>query len=168
MFSRIWNVFAMKLYSLRLHFKAQSFWSGTALVLLCLGLQGCLSTTPKALPVTNTLPDAGEVLPDADTLLAPLKGGLVGRLPEKSLTKAEMQRGLAAEYQALETEFGRSPVPWADEKTGNSGTVVAGTPYRVGQQDCRPYRHVVVIKSVETTFNGAACRQANGAWLLLE
>jgi surface antigen len=130
-------------------------------------LSGCLSTgiTPQSVvavaPVKSDAPTSAQ-------LLAPLKGGLIGNALGDGLTTPEKQRGLIAEYQALETSFGQAPVIWADDKTGNSGEVVAGAPYRVGQQDCRSYTHNLTRKTIVTRAAGSACRQANGSWLLLQ
>lgn len=135
-------------------------------LLLIIGgiLTGCLSTglTPKiAEPVSNP------GIPTTAQLLEPLRGGLIGGALGKKLSPAEKQRGLIAEYQALETSFGQAPVSWSDDKTGNSGEVVAGAPYRVGQQDCRPFTHKLTTKAEVKSAAGSACRQANGSWLLL-
>lgn len=135
-------------------------------------LSGCLATgvTPQAVaPVAPGRPAA--LTPGQ--LLEPLKGGLIGTSLGEGLSNSEKQRGLVAEYQALETSFGQAPVTWADAKTGSSGEVVAGAPYRVGQQDCRSYAHKLIRKTLASTATsaktatGSACRQGNGAWLLL-
>ena len=130
-------------------------------------LTGCLSTglaPQSAAPVAPLKPST----PTSLQLLEPLKGGLIGGSVGAALTPGEKQRGLIAEYQALETSFGQAPVTWLDEKTGNTGEVVAGAPYRVGQQDCRPFNHKLTLKAVVTNAAGSACRQANGSWLLLQ
>jgi surface antigen len=127
-------------------------------------LSGCLPTglTPQSVaPVTSNTATSAQ-------LLEPLKGGLIGGDLGATLSKTEKQRGLIAEYQALETSFGQAPVSWFDEKTGNAGEVVAGAPYRVGQQDCRPFTHKLTVKKLVTNASGSACRQANGSWLLLQ
>ena len=128
-------------------------------------LSGCLSTglAPQAVA-----PVSSASAPTAIQLLEPLKGGLINGNIGESLTPLEKQRGLVAEYQALETSFGQSPLTWIDEKTGNSGEVIAGAPYRVGQQECRPYTHRLLQAGVEKIASGSACRQANGSWLLLQ
>jgi surface antigen len=138
----------------------------TVLALIMATLTGCLSTglTPQ---VAAPLKPAKLATPTSAQLLEPLKGGLIGGNIGVGLTPAEKQRGLIAEYQALETSFGQAPVVWEDEKTGNSGEVVAGAPYRVGQQDCRPFTHKLSLKSAISSATGSACRQANGSWLLL-
>lgn len=129
-------------------------------------LSGCLTTNLAPQSVAPVAPEKATA-PTSLQLLAPLKGGLIGSGLGAGLTPAEKQTGLIAEYQALETSFGQAPVIWLNDKTGNSGQVVAGAPYRVGQQDCRPFSHILTQKALVTTAAGSACRQANGSWLLL-
>ena len=126
-------------------------------------LSGCVSTglSPKIVAPVNA---AGQTTAQ---LLDPLKGGIIGGALGETLTPREKQQGIIAEYQALETSFGQAPVKWLNEKTGNFGEVIAGAPYRVGQQDCRSYNHKLIRNSVVTTASGSACRQPNGAWLRL-
>jgi surface antigen len=143
-----------------------------ALFAVCVALTGCISTggpiadAPTG-PVTKPAP-LSQTAPTPEELLEPLKGGLVSGAIGTGLSAAERQQGLVAEYQALENAFGRTPVTWVGAKPGHGGTVIAGTPYRVGQQDCRPYTHDVQANGANATGRGAACRQANGSWLRLE
>lgn len=138
-----------------------------SIVVLAVTLSGCLSTGIAPQSVVAVAP-AKTIVPTSTQLLEPLNGGLIGGSFGDGLTPVEKQRGLVAEYQALETSFGQAPVSWLDEKTKNSGEVVAGAPYRVGQQDCRPYSHKLNRKTGSAMAVGSACRQANGAWLRLE
>ncbi len=137
----------------------------TVMVTPLLALSGCLST---GLAPQTVLPISPSVALTAVQLLEPLKGGLIGGKLGERLTSSERQRGLVAEYQALETSFGQAPVSWIDAKTGNAGEVVAGAPYRVGQQDCRSFTHNLIQTNIAQSASGSACRQANGSWLLLQ
>jgi surface antigen len=130
-------------------------------------LSGCVSTGLPPKTIAPASPAAAPPLTAAQ-LLEPLSGGLIGGNLGAALTPAEKQRGLVAEYQALETSFGQAPVVWVDDKTGSGGEVIAGTPYRVGQQDCRPFSHKLTRKTIVSTAAGSACRQTNGSWLLLK
>jgi surface antigen len=94
--------------------------------------------------------------------IAALGGGVIGRTAGLSISKADRQRALEAEYRALEVARGGQPVVW--EGSGISGTVVAAAPYQVGSQNCRQYSHTVTIKGQESVARGAACRNANGTW----
>ena len=141
--------------------------SFAVLVAIAVSLTGCLSTGLAPQSVAPVVPVKSST-PTSAQLLEPLKGGLIGTAFGDGLTQPEKQRGLITEYQALETSFGQAPVVWIDEKTGNSGEVVAGAPYRVGQQDCRPYTHNLTIKASVSKAVGSACRQSNGSWLRLQ
>jgi surface antigen len=133
---------------------------------LATALSGCLSTGLAPQVVAPVAPLKQGTVTSAQ-LLEPLNGGLISSLGN-SLSPAEKQRGLVAEYQALETSFGQAPVIWIGEKSGSTGEVVAGAPYRVGQQDCRPFTHKLTVKKSVSSTSGSACRQANGSWLLLQ
>jgi surface antigen len=125
-------------------------------------LSGCVSTIVNAPATTpGSSPTPGQ-------LLEPLRSGLIGGAIGKTLKDADRKKGLVAEYQALENSFGRTPVTWSGAQAGVEGIVTAGTPFRVGQQDCRPYTHEVIIEGKSASATGAACRQANGAWLRLD
>ncbi|MCU0832138.1 MAG: hypothetical protein MUC58_11615 [Rhizobiaceae bacterium] len=135
------------------------------LVGAALFVSGCV-TTGAGLG-GGTAPDVSALAAPA-ALLAPLKGGLVAGPAGEGLTDAEKLRAVAAEYRALETAFGAPPTQWSDDRSGNSGEVTAAVPYRVGRQDCRSYTHQLTIKGARRSASGAACRQPDGAWLLLD
>lgn len=107
--------------------------------------------------------NAGAVTPETSaSFIAALGGGVIGRTAGLSISKADRQRALEAEYRALEVARGGQPVAW--EGSGISGTVVAAAPYQVGSQNCRQYSHTVTIKGQDSVARGAACRNPNGTW----
>ncbi len=113
----------------------------------------------------TTSRDAGKTAGTPETsasYIAALGDGVIGRTAGLSISKADRQRALEAEYRALEAARGGQPVVW--EGSGISGTVVAAAPYQVGSQNCRQYSHTVTIKGQESVARGAACRNANGTW----
>jgi surface antigen len=133
------------------------------LVTVVFALQGCagLGTGVKpSAPGSAAGPTPAE-------LLAPLKGGLFAEDQTITLNERERTRAVAAEYTALEAGFGQPAIAWTDEAGGSSGSVVAGAPYRVGSQDCRPYTHTISKAGAQRAASGSACRQPNGAWLRL-
>ncbi|KAA0698116.1 hypothetical protein DTW90_14575 [Neorhizobium sp. P12A] len=93
-----------------------------------------------------------------------LDGGIVGRTGVK-LSDSDQQRALEAEYRALEAAPGGQPVVWSGR--GVSGQVVAAAPYQVGSQNCRQYTHTVTVSGNQTQARGAACRNDDGTWSLL-
>ena len=131
------------------------------LLLASATLAGCNSTSASretsGLAASNTRPAAGSEL-----YITALDGGLVARNPAASLSGADRQRALEAEYRALEAAPGGQPVAW--EGSGVNGAVVAAAPYQVGSQNCRQYSHTLTIDGRESMTRGAACRNANGTW----
>src|ERR1700754_2165279 len=93
-----------------------------------------------------------------------LDGGIIGRTGVK-LGDSDQQRALEAEYRALEAAPGGQPV--ACNGRGVSGQVVAAAPYQVGSQNCRQYTHTVTVNGTQTQARGAACRNDDGTWSLL-
>ncbi|CAN7187441.1 hypothetical protein LJR098_000419 [Rhizobium sp. LjRoot98] len=94
--------------------------------------------------------------------IAALGGGVIGHQAGLSISKADRQRALEAEYRALEASRGGQPVVW--QGSGISGSVVAAAPYQVGSQNCRQYSHTVTVKGQDSVARGAACRNADGTW----
>ena len=108
---------------------------------------------------TSTLPGG------ATDVLAGLRGGLISGEIGQGLSKAARQRVLVAEFNALESGLSAPPVTWSDAASGLSGEVSAGTPYRVGSQDCRPYVLTVMRAGSPSRSVGAACRDDAGLWV---
>lgn len=120
-------------------------------------LSGCGTTSGNGakagtLATTNT----------SASYIAALGGGVIGREESLSISKADRQRALEAEYRALEAARGGQPVVW--QGSGVSGSVVAAAPYQVGSQNCRQYSHTVTVKGQDSVARGAACRNADGTW----
>ncbi len=97
-------------------------------------------------------------------ILSALNGGILPQGAARGLSKPDKLRALEAEYQALEkTPLGQK-VAWAGQAGGAAGEVSAGTPYQVGQQNCRQYTHKAMINGAPVTGQGAACRNQDGSW----
>lgn len=130
-------------------------------------LSGCAQTSgvrplsfgPVASPEKNSTRPAG-----SDAILEALNGGILPQEAASTLSRAERLRAMEAEYQALEKTPGGQSVAWASPVGGASGEVKAGTPYQVGQQNCRQYTHSAQINGATVTGRGAACRNADGSW----
>ncbi len=133
---------------------------GVMLAFACLGLGACTTTSSL---VGATAPGPAT----ADSLVAALNGGLIGSTLGGQIGARDRQRGLEAEYRALEYTPGGTPVSWKSDDGRVTGSVVAAQPYRVGSQDCRQYTHTVVTAGGEREARGTACRNRNGSWTLL-
>ncbi|WP_275789859.1 hypothetical protein [Pararhizobium gei] len=126
------------------------------LVVSALLLSGC--GTSRAGAKTGAMPATNS----SASYIAALGGGVIGTTPGLSIGKADRQRALEAEYRALEAAQSGQPVVWKGADV--EGSVVAAAPYQVGSQNCRQYRHTVIVKGQESIARGAACRNANGTW----
>ncbi|NJR13066.1 MAG: hypothetical protein HC779_00480 [Phyllobacteriaceae bacterium] len=142
----------------------------TRIIIMCLALAaltGCVTSGVE--PVPSVQPALVAVAPTPADLLAPLKGGLVAGALGEGLTERAKTLAIAAEYRALETGLGQPPIVWRDERSGTAGEVKAGTPYRVGQQDCRNYTHSVTVgANLRHRLGLSPGRQPQGAWLRLD
>jgi surface antigen len=98
----------------------------------------------------------------SSSYIAALGGGIVGKETGLSISKADRQRALEAEYRALEAAPGGQPVTW--EGSGVAGSVVATAPFQVGSQNCRQYSHTITQKGQENAARGVACRNTDGTW----
>lgn len=93
-----------------------------------------------------------------------LAGGLIGGPAGAGLDLRDRRRALEAEYRALEYMPAGQTVAWGRAGAGRRGEVVAGSPYRVGSQDCRQYTHTVNVDGRTQSARGAACRNPDGSW----
>lgn len=132
---------------------------------VALTLSACSSTgttgTGSALQAfSSTSGDAGRPL--AATIVDAMAGGLIGGDLGRGLDNRNRREALEAEYRALEYTQAGQPVAWGDGR--RRGQVIAGSPYRVGSQDCRQYTHTVENGSDSRSARGTACRNADGSW----
>lgn len=127
--------------------------AGFVLIGCALLLGGC-ATTGK----TGTAQAAA----GSASYIAALGGGIVGKETGLTISKADRQRALEAEYRALEAAPGGQPVTW--QGSGVTGSVVATAPYQVGSQNCRQYSHTITVKGQDNVARGVACRNADGTW----
>lgn len=115
----------------------------------------------SAVQAYSPAPNAAQQ-PVSTSIVEAMAGGLIGGTLGARLDQRERRRGLEAEYRALEYTPAGQSVAWSGSRT--SGEVVAGSPYRVGTQNCRQYTHSVNSDGQVQTARGAACRNADGSW----
>lgn len=130
----------------------------TALLAGCVGTSGGLAPSP--LPATTTADNTVPPAPPPGTIVAGVIGGTVGL----SLTTADRNRALSAEYQALEFGLAGTPVLWQGSTTSIYGEVVPGPFYSVNEYECRDYTHTLYFNGVREAGRGSACRTAGGPW----
>lgn len=132
-------------------------------VIACLSavLAGCTGTG-NVRPLSFAPVSAPKVA-GSDSILAALNGGILPQDAAGGLTGPDRLRALEAEYQALEKAPLGQVVAWKGI-SGDAGEVSAGTPYQVGQQNCRQYTHAATIRGAAVKGQGAACRNGDGSW----
>lgn len=100
----------------------------------------------------------------SEAILAALNGGVLPRETVSSLSSSDKLRALEAEYKALESAPGGLPIEWKSPDGRSAGQVVAATPYQVGRQNCRQYKHQATVDGRPVSGQGAACRNPDGSW----
>lgn len=131
---------------------------------LLLIVSGCSTTAPSGGREGLSLFSGHKAAPSQKYLDA-LDGGLVGRTGVK-LGDNDTTRALEAEYRALESAPAGQAVLWSGRRA--NGKVVAAAPYQVGSQNCRQYNHVITMGDKTAEARGAACRDEDGTWTLLD
>lgn len=96
-----------------------------------------------------------------------IEGGLLGLDIGRSLSDADRQAALQAEYQALEYGRAGEPIAWRSQDSGVRGEVVVGPSYEVNRLDCREYTHTVYIDGRARVTRGTACRRPEGTWRMI-
>ena len=124
-----------------------------------LSCTGTGTVRPLAFAPVSTPKVAG-----SESILAALNGGILPEDAAKGLTGPDRLRALEAEYQALEKAPLGQVIAWKSLSGGTAGEVSAGTPYQVGQQNCRQYTHTATIRGTQVKGQGAACRNEDGSW----
>jgi len=129
---------------------------------LSMAVAGCTGTgavRPLSFAPVSTPKAAG-----SESILASLNGGILPQDAAMGLSGPDRLRALEAEYQALEKAPLGQVIAWKSQSGGTAGEVSAGTPYQVGQQNCRQYTHTATIKGTPVKGQGAACRNDDGSW----
>lgn len=142
-------------------------WKIAAAIAASLTLSACSTTgpgtgDPAAQAFSGAARPAGPRVGAA--IVEAMAGGLVGGAIGADLDSRDRRRALEAEYRALEYTPAGQGVAWGKPGSSRHGEVVAGSPYRVGSQDCRQYTHTIHVERRARTARGTACRNADGSW----
>ncbi len=136
-----------------------------AAVILAAALAGCsTSGVVGQAPPAHSFAQAQPQRAMSAAIVDAMGGGLVGGRLGAALDTSERRRALEAEYRALEYTPAGQTVSWGRKGASTQGAVVAGSPYRVGSQNCRQYTHTVQAAGRSQTARGIACRNADGSW----
>ena len=132
-------------------------WQLIAVVLM---ISGCSATGGDGSPI---IPQRSSSQPVAQP--PALNGGLIQRAGI-SLSSFDQTKALQAEQYALTAAPAGEAVNWQGEQA--RGNVSAASPYQVGDQNCRQYTQRIFANGAEFVGRGAACREADGSWSLLD
>lgn len=138
-----------------------------AAAIAALALSACSTTgADRGGSATQAFADAAGTRPHGGAaIVEAMAGGLVAGPVGAGLDTRDRRRALEAEYRALEHTPAGQKVAWGRAgDRGGHGEVVAGSPYRVGSQNCRQYAHTVSVGGRAQTARGAACRNPDGSW----
>lgn len=136
-----------------------------AAVALAVALSGCSTTDVAGQgPSAQAFAQSRSERPVSASIVDAMAGGLIGGTLGANLDTGERRRALEAEYRALEYTPAGQAVAWGRSGAARSGEVVAGSPYRVGSQNCRQYTHTVQTGGRSQVARGTACRNADGSW----
>jgi len=144
------------------------------LVVMALSLAACARTTGFSTTQTAFPPPTMSTLPDFETpqptqpapiQQARLDPGNYSYLDTGALNQlSTAQRSAANDAQFYALQFGRPGAPRSWSAAGATGQVSVGPYVRVNNLDCREFSHRVTVGGQTYTKSGTACREADGAW----
>lgn len=130
-----------------------------------MALAGCSTSGGGSTSALGAFASAGSNdRPVATSIVDAMAGGLVGASFGDEFDRQEMRLALEAEYRALEHTPAGQTVEWGRASDRKRGEVMAGSPYRVGSQNCRQYTHRVFLSGQSSEARGTACRNEDGSW----
>jgi len=103
----------------------------------------------------------------AGTVIGAAIGGFLGNRIGAALDDEDKRLAYAAQMQALETGPSGAPVAWRNPDSGRYGNVVPGPAYQASGANCRSYSHTIYIDGNPQTQRGAACRNPDGTWTVI-
>ncbi len=101
----------------------------------------------------------------AAVAIGALGGAFLGGQIGKSMDDVDRMKANTAQQHALERQPDGMASAWSNPNTGHSGRVTPTRTYQTAYgENCREYRHEVVIDGQRETAKGTACRQSDGTW----
>lgn len=123
-------------------------------------MSGCAGNGTQPNVLNSFVPQNGS----SANVIDALNGGIIDPAVSASLSPADRNKALEAEYRALEVAPSGQIIAWKGNGDRVSGEVYAAQPYEVGSQNCRQYIHKVDVNGETKTTRGTACRGDNGNW----
>lgn len=97
-----------------------------------------------------------------------VSGMIVGYSTGRSLMPGDRMAYNAAVSTAMTVNQELATADWDNPSSGNGGVIRAGKSFAgVNGQSCRTYRATVAFTDDIVSGDGAACRDANGHWVLV-
>jgi surface antigen len=115
--------------------------------------------------VGNVLAGSGNRV--AGTVIGAAVGGFLGNRIGAALDDEDKRRAYAAQMQALETGPSGAPVAWRNPDSGRYGSVVPGPAYQANGATCRSYSQTIYFDGNPQAARGAACRNPDGSWTVV-
>jgi surface antigen len=103
----------------------------------------------------------------AGTVIGAAVGGFLGNRIGAALDDEDKRRAYAAQLQALEAGPSGAPVAWRNPDSGRYGNVVPGPAYEASGATCRSYTQTIFIDGTPQNERGAACRNPDGSWTVV-
>jgi surface antigen len=97
-----------------------------------------------------------------------LLGAWLGNEAGKSLDRADAAYASGAQAHALEYAPAGAATPWRNPDSGSYGTVTPVHTYQTGAGYCREFQHKAKIGGKTQQVYGTACRNAEGAWEVID
>jgi len=105
----------------------------------------------------------------AATAIGVIAGGLLGSQVGKSLDQADVAYANRTTQTALETGQPGQPLPWRNEQSGASGTVVPRNYYQTANGTyCREFQQTITVGGQTQQGYGTACKQPDGSWKIVQ
>lgn len=137
-----------------------------SLLFILTALSGCAGDDAIELPQRV---DVDQMKPATSRQLAEaLNGGILPKATFDTLSRRDKMRVLLTEYSALENSPAGKALSWQNPNGKFSGIVTPLQPFKVGTQNCRQYSHDILVRDVQITASGAACRSPNGKWVPIQ
>jgi surface antigen len=105
----------------------------------------------------------------AMTALGVVAGGLLGSQVGRSLDQADLAYANRTTQTALDTGQPGQPLPWRNEQSGASGTVVPRNYYQTADGTyCREFQQTITVGGQTQQAYGTACKQPDGGWKIVQ
>jgi surface antigen len=105
----------------------------------------------------------------AATAIGVVAGGLLGNQVGKSLDQADVAYANRTTQTALETGQPGQALPWRNEQSGASGTVVPRNYYQTANGTyCREFQQTITVGGETQQGYGTACKQPDGSWKIVQ